>query len=72
MQGAHRALLGAGCKSIGVQLDAQGLSADDFLDGLEAVARGEDTPAAEAAKLIVAETILMHRIWLKSMMKGGG
>jgi hypothetical protein len=45
------------------------MSADDFLDGLEAIARREDSPAAEAAKLIVAETILMHRIWLKSMAK---
>lgn len=43
--------------------------ADDLSDGLRAWQRGDDTLDAEAAGLIVAETLLWWRAWLRSKMQ---
>ena len=41
----------------------------EFAEGLREWAMGEQTPDAEAARQIVADTILMARAWLKAQFK---
>ena len=38
----------------------------DFADGLRAWLCGSDAADAEAAGALLAETILLHRLWLKA------
>lgn len=40
-------------------------------EGLGAWLRGEDSYEAEAAGVVVAETVLHARAWLKAQFKGG-
>ena len=38
--------------------------------GLMALRAGDDSPRAEAAFLVVAETVLLHRSWILAHKKG--
>lgn len=60
------------CKIINAFLETHERSADDLQCGLKAWLSGSDDPEADAAGIILAETLLMHRAWLKSKMRDGG
>ncbi len=51
---------------IRAQIAQQEESPDDFADGLRAWLVGEESVEAEAAGMLVAETVLLHR---KSLIK---
>jgi hypothetical protein len=44
---------------------------DDFAEGFRDWLIGEDTLEAEAAGSIFAETVLLHRFWLKAQQQDG-
>lgn len=39
---------------------------DNFAEGLSSLLAGDDTPQAEATLNIISETVILHRLWLKS------
>jgi hypothetical protein len=45
------------------------MHADTFADGLTLLARGDDSAAAEAAGVLLAEVILLHRAYLLAQRK---
>lgn len=47
-------------------------SAGEFSAGLASWIAGERDADAEAASMIVAETVMMHRAWLDSKFEKGG
>jgi hypothetical protein len=56
-------------KIIGAFLASHEVSADEFQYGLQRWIAGEESPEADASGIILAETFLMWRAWLKAQMK---
>jgi len=54
---------------IGAQIASYDESSDPFADDLRAWFRGEETPQAEAAGVTLAETVLLHRAFLRGLGK---
>ena len=50
-------------------LDVQRVSPDALADGITSWMRGDDSHETDAASIVVAETILYARGWLKSHTK---
>ena len=48
------------------------MHADTFADGLTLWMRGDDSPEAEAASVLLAEILLLHRAHLRSQMREQG
>lgn len=53
---------------IRAQIAAYEESADPLADDLRAWLAGDDSPEAEAAGILVADTILLHRNFIKGLM----
>lgn len=51
--------------------EAQAAHEGEFAQGLAGWLRGDEDNDAEAAGLILAETILMHRTWLRAHVQKG-
>lgn len=46
--------------------------ADTFADGLTQWIKGDDSPEAESASVLLAEILLLHRAHLRSQMREQG
>jgi hypothetical protein len=44
-------------------------NAGELAEGITAWLRGDDGPDSEAASIVLAETVLLHRAWVKSQFK---